>query len=107
VPGGYPAYGYQQYGYPQPQSTNGFAIASLVCSIVLGLIPFLGAGLALIFGIIGLRQCARSRERGRGLAIAGLVIGGLALVYSVLVVVGIAVSGHTSTTSPGLGAILY
>jgi hypothetical protein len=107
VPGGYPAYGYQGYGYPQPQSTNGFAIASLACSIVLGLVPFLGAGLGLVFGIIALRQTARSNERGRGLAIAGLVIGGLALVYSVLAVVGLAMGSHSTTNSPGFGGVLY
>jgi Domain of unknown function (DUF4190) len=80
----------------------------LLCAIFVGFVPFLGAGLGLVFGIVALRQIARSGERGRGLAIAGIVIGGLALVYSVLVVVGLAIGTHsTNSGGSGLGAILY
>jgi len=59
------------YAYPpvQDQTTNGFAIASLVCSIV-G-IQILGW----IFGGVALSQISRTGQKGRGLAIAGIVIG--------------------------------
>ena len=77
-----PGYG----GYPQPGRSNGFAIAALVCGLV-GLFLFgvvLGV-LALIFGIIGLRR-ANAGASGRGMAIAGIVLGVIdIIVYIVLV----------------------
>jgi Domain of unknown function (DUF4190) len=106
-PGSYPQYGYQHYGYPRPQNTNAFAIAALVTSIVLGFLPIVGGGLAVTFGVIGLRQCARNGERGRGLAIAGIVIGGLATAFWILAFVGIAIGHHGSDGGSGLGAVLY
>lgn len=55
--------------------TNGFAIASLV----LGLVWLMGVGsiLALVFGYIAKSQIDRSggRQTGRGLAVAGIVLG--------------------------------
>jgi Domain of unknown function (DUF4190) len=103
--GAYPPYGYPPYGYPRPANTNGFAIASLVCSIVLFVLPFLGGAMAITFGILGARGATRSGERGRGLAIAGIVIGVVALLFWSLAVVGAAVSSHSGSSSPGLGAL--
>ncbi|OMC16466.1 DUF4190 domain-containing protein [Mycobacterium sp. SP-6446] len=71
-----------QPGYPglQPR-TNGFAIASLVFG-VLG-----GALLSVTFGIIALSQIKRRGQRGRGLAIAGMVASAVYVVlYSVAIV---------------------
>jgi hypothetical protein len=95
--GGYPP----PYGYPRPRNTNGFAIASLVCSLVGVLVVVVGPGLGIVFGIIGLRQTSRLGEAGRGLAIAGIVIGGLVLLFDVLGLIGLAV-GHTTGTSTGV-----
>ena len=75
--GGYPP-GY--YGYPPRRPTNGMAIASLVCA-------FLFAPLGIVFGHLSLSQIKRTGEEGRGLAIAGLVIGYLATALAILVVV--------------------
>jgi uncharacterized protein DUF4190 len=67
--------------YTQP-GTNGFAVASLVlgclfCLLVTGI-------LAVIFGNVALAQIQQSGgvQRGRGLAIAGIVLGwvGVALI---------------------------
>jgi hypothetical protein len=66
----------QTWGAPAPvgsQGTNGLAIASLVlgclfCLLVTGI-------LAVIFGNLALAQIARSPQQGRGLAIAGIVLG--------------------------------
>jgi prepilin-type processing-associated H-X9-DG protein len=57
--------------------TSSWAVASLVCGLLGCLV--LPAILAIPFGIIGIRQVNRSggRVKGRGLAIAGLVMGGL------------------------------
>jgi hypothetical protein len=75
------------------------SIAALVCSLVLSWLFGLGGILGVTFGIIGLRQCRRRGQRGSGLAIAGIVIGGLALAFWLLVlVVGL------TTTSGGSGS---
>jgi peptidyl-prolyl cis-trans isomerase B (cyclophilin B) len=80
-PPGYPGPGYPGYpGHPEQRPTNGMAIASLVCA-------FLFAPLGILFGHISLSQIRRSGEEGRGLAIAGLVIGYLLTLLTVLAVV--------------------
>ena len=85
----YPA----QYGPGRPASaTNGLAVASLV----LGIITLCGIGsiLAVIFGYIGKGQIDRSggTQSGRGLAIAGIVLGwvgiGLLVLFIVLAIIG-------------------
>ena len=64
---------------PAKQGNSGMAIASLVCSLV-GVIPcfwflqIMGV-LGTIFGFVGLKQTKSGERGGRGLAIAGVVIG--------------------------------
>jgi hypothetical protein len=57
---------------PRPSGTSGLAIASLILGI-LGLF-LVTAVLAIIFGVIALRETRRSGQGGRGLAIAGISI---------------------------------
>jgi prepilin-type processing-associated H-X9-DG protein len=72
----------------QPK-TSGFAIASLVCGIVgpctVGLCSIIGV----ILGIVGLVKIGKdpAAKRGRGLAIAGIVVSGVGIV--ILPVLGI------------------
>jgi hypothetical protein len=63
----------------QPSRTSGLAIASLVLGIIW--ICGLGSLLATIFGAVALSQISRSRGQleGKGMAIAGLVLGVLGL----------------------------
>jgi peptidyl-prolyl cis-trans isomerase B (cyclophilin B) len=56
------------------------AIAALVCSLFC-------APLGIIFGHIARSQIKRSGEGGRGLALAGLIIGYVSAIGSILVVV--------------------
>jgi hypothetical protein len=80
----------QPSGYPQPRQNNGMAIASLVCGIA-GLFLFgvvLGP-LAVIFGALGLSRANRGAS-GRGMAIAGLVLGLIATVVAVILLVAMA-----------------
>lgn len=74
-------------GAPQLGTTNGFAIASLVLGIV-GLtgFPLIPSVLALIFGYKGKRQIDRSggAEQGRGLAVAGIVLGWIGTILLLL-----------------------
>lgn len=63
--------------------TNGLAIASLVLSIVW--LWGIGSILAIIFGVIAKNQIDQSggAQQGRGLAVAGIVIGSVTLAISV------------------------
>ncbi len=66
-----------------PRQTNSLAVASLVC----GLIPILPATLAaLILGIKAHQQIRRTGERGAVLATAGLALGALWVLLTVLVI---------------------
>jgi len=99
-----------QYGYaPQPyvpsRPTNGMAIASLICSVAGWiLLPLIGGIAGVILGHIATSQIRRTKEDGRGLAVAGLVVGyiqiGVILIVValwILLIVGLA--GAASTTS--------
>lgn len=66
--------------YQPPPPWNGFAIASLVLSVALWGV---GSILGVIFGHIALRQITRTGEQGRGLAIAGLVVGYVGLLLAI------------------------
>ena len=77
-PQGYP----QQYAAPMATGTNGLAIASLVCSFF---IPIVGV----ILGHIALNQIKQTGQEGRGLAIAGLVIGYIYIAIVVLAFCGV------------------
>lgn len=76
-PPGYQPYGFQPTG--QQPSTSGMAIASLVCSLAGLLICGVPAVLGVIFGFVGLSQTKNGARNGRGLAIAGLVVGIIAV----------------------------
>ena len=94
-PAGYPGYpgapgyyagAYDPYRPSKPPGTNGMAIASLVASLV-GFVPFcffgIGSIIGIVLGIVALNQIKQTREGGHGLAIAGIVVGGVSLLISV------------------------
>ena len=100
-------YGYQQAPYYPAAAAarnNPVAIAALVCGIAqffLGLLVvgnILLAIPAVICGAIGLRQVDQRGERGRGMAIAGLVLGILGVAYFLIVVLLIIIGLHARTT---------
>ena len=72
--------------------TNGFSVAALVLGILW--IYWIGSILALVFGYVAKSQIDKSggRETGRGMAIAGIVLGwvgvGILLLILLLVLVG-------------------
>jgi hypothetical protein len=73
------------YGYQPPARTNGNAVASLVCGICAFVVCPLTAIAGIVTGVRARRQIRDSggQEQGDGLAVAGLVISGLGLVYLV------------------------
>ncbi|SPM27108.1 DUF4190 domain-containing protein [Mycobacterium terramassiliense] len=100
-PAPYPPSGYPQpypqgpypppgYAYPPPyrQTTSGFAVASLVCGAVGGIL------LSVIFGIIALGKTKPGGQRGRGMAIGGFV---LSAVWAMVIAVAIAFAALSST----------
>lgn len=82
---GYPADphypgGYDQYAYPAKAPTNAMAVLALVFAFV---VPPLG----MVFGFVARRQIKRTGESGHGVALAGLVVGGIFTAFIVLFVV--------------------
>lgn len=92
----------QQWAPAQPVRTNGMAIASLVLGIIW--IYWIGSLLAVVFGHVALRQIDRSdgQEGGRGMAVAGLVLGYVGMVLGALAlaaVVAVSTLGTTESSS--------
>lgn len=74
--------------YQPTGGTNGFAVASLICSIVGFCAVFIGGLLGILFGVLGISKANKTNGRGKGMAIAGIVIGIITLVTSGLIVAG-------------------
>jgi hypothetical protein len=95
-PSAYPA-GPAPYGTPgERPRTSGFAIASLVFGIIGGIL------LSVIFGIVALVKIRGNPQlRGKGMAIAGLVLSGVWLVIVIAAVaIGLSTSSGRSASSP-------
>ena len=72
-------------GYPAPPKSNSMAIVSFVSSLVgLFVIPIVGQIVGIITGHISLNQLKTSGENGRGLALAGTIIGWVSLGLAIL-----------------------
>ncbi|HEX4357905.1 MAG TPA: DUF4190 domain-containing protein [Pseudonocardia sp.] len=86
------AYPPQAYppGYPVPTAVraggpNRLAVASLVCGLLgVTVLWLIGGGLALYFGYRARKQIARKGQRGRGLALTGIVLGWVGIAASVV-----------------------
>lgn len=84
---GVPAAAPPPNAYQAPQSTNGYAIASLVLGIVW--LWWIGSILALVFGYKAKGEIAQSggTQSGAGLATAGIVLGWVGVAFAALFVV--------------------
>jgi hypothetical protein len=101
-PAGYPGQPFPPPGFPMyPQQTprrNGAAIASLIFGVLGGVL------ISVICGIVALVQINRRGDRGKGMAVAGLVlsafwVAGIALA----IIISVASDSTTSTSSSGTG----
>ena len=63
-----------QYSMQPQRQTSGSAVASLICGI-LGCVPLITGLLAVILGVMGLRATKNPKYTGRGMAVAGLILG--------------------------------
>jgi len=66
---------------PPSHGTNGLAVAALICGLFW--IGGIGSLLGVIFGIVALSQIRQRGGAGRGMAIAGIVLGGLGIVATI------------------------
>lgn len=101
---GQPPYGQAPYGQAAPgygppvgyvpqyaRPTNTMAILSLVMAFI-----FAPAGLVL--GIVARKQIARTGEEGDGLALAGIIVGGLITAFFVLMIVFMIIAFSAATS---------
>ncbi len=69
-------------------------------SIITGILCLVFTPAAFVTGIIALKQIEKSKERGKGIAITGIVLGGIFLalvaIIFILFVVGVATTNVTS-----------
>ncbi|KUI14188.1 hypothetical protein AU193_08465 [Mycobacterium sp. GA-1285] len=95
-PGGYE---FDPYRPTRPGGTNGMAIGALVCSLVGVFCCGVTCIVGVIFGVMAMRETKRTGQDGYGIALAGTIIGGLAiagfLVY-MLLYVGLLATGWQS-----------
>ena len=101
----YPSYPGPNYGPPAGQpyayppvapvpGTNGMAIAALIVSLV-------ACGpVGLILGIVSLSQIKKSGEQGRGMAIAGVVIGAISIIAVIIAIIVLAVAANQVSNDP-------
>ncbi len=76
-----PAVGFAGASTPGPAVpiTSGLAVGSLICGLVFCLWPVTPIA-ALVMGILGIKATSQPNVRGKGLAIAGTALGGIALI---------------------------
>ena len=77
---------------PEPHGANGFAIGALLCGLA-GFIP-VAPVIAVVLGVIALRQLRRRSlagraQRGRGMAISGIVLGSVGILLWGLIVAAV------------------
>jgi hypothetical protein len=89
-PSGVAPYHPGYYPVPAVPPTNGLAVGSLVCGIVEFFTLGLAAIPAVILGHMARSQIRRTGERGEGMAIAGLILGYLAIGGWALIIILIA-----------------
>jgi hypothetical protein len=81
---------------PRSSKMSGFAIASFIFGL-LGAVVF-----SVIFGFVALRKIQRLGQRGRGLAIAGLVLSGIWIIVITLAIIGASTGKATRSSATGL-----
>jgi hypothetical protein len=84
---------------PPTSTTNGLAIASLVSSIAGWVICGIGFILGIVFGYIAKNQIDQSggTQQGRGLAVAGIIIGWVGIGLGVLVLLIVIIASAASS----------
>jgi hypothetical protein len=90
------------YGQPGPyvtgsrvgRKTNSLAIASLCCGIGQLLVGILAGIPAIVLGFVAISQIRQTGENGRGMAIAGIVLGFVSIIATAVLIVVVMVLVH-------------
>ncbi|GAB2753490.1 DUF4190 domain-containing protein [Amycolatopsis magusensis] len=88
--GGYPppGYGPSGYGGPPQSQDQGMAVGSLVCSIVgIFICPAVLSIVGIVLGHIAVGKADRGEAGGRGMAMAGLIIGYVTIALIIVAVI--------------------
>jgi hypothetical protein len=80
--------GYGYTGYASTAGTSGMAVASLVLGILW--LYWIGSILALVFGYIALNQIKQRNQGGKGLAVAGIILGWVGVAFFLIGVIAVA-----------------
>jgi len=84
------------YYTPEKHRWNAKAIASLpiaIATVVVGIasqsifILLAGGVVAFVLGLISARQCRDREDRGKGFALAAMILGGAAMFFSIMVII--------------------
>lgn len=90
----------QQYQQPPQQRWNVWAIAGFIVSFFAGII-------GIVLSVIGVVQVRRNREKGQGLAIAGIVIGALRVIAAIIMSIIFAMNFANGTLVVSGGEVEY
>lgn len=83
----------QAYEPPTDRKTNGLAIASFIVSLVSICLCCFPSIIGLILGIIAALQIRDRGDKGKGFAIAAIIIGAVCTVIFALLVIGMSADG--------------
>lgn len=84
------------YYAPEKHRWNAKAIASLpiaIATVVVGIVSqsifilLAGGIVAFVLGLISARQCRDREDRGKGFALAAMILGGAAMFFSIMVII--------------------
>jgi Domain of unknown function (DUF4190) len=90
---------------PQRVGTNPMAVASLVCSLF-GWLCVVGPLFGLIFGFVALNQIRQTGQRGRGMALAGIVLGAILVVLTIGLGLHRTAGRHAPSKNSGAPAVV-
>ncbi|KAB2341283.1 DUF4190 domain-containing protein [Actinomadura rudentiformis] len=94
----------QQPHTSQSGGTNGMALTSLVLGVLW--LCWLGSIGAIITGIVALSQTRRTGQPGRGLAVAGIVLGAIGVLTGIAVGVIVGLAGYEVQKKKSVSVVL-
>lgn len=88
-PPSYPPYRdpYSSFGSAKPPGTNGMAIAALVTALAGPLLCGAPSIVAVVLGIVAMRDTRRTGQDGYGMALAGVIVSAIVLVFGAIAAV--------------------
>jgi Domain of unknown function (DUF4190)/Domain of unknown function (DUF1707) len=96
---------YQQPQFAGRRSTNGMAIAALICGVCQIFFWFLAGIPAVVLGHLARRQIRQTGEDGDGMALAGMILGYIGLALTALFVIIIVIAAVAVSHSPSTGPV--